>query len=462
MPLAVLLPLCAPEGGIDESMSVTEALEWAITGLEKIVDMDGEATLVLLRSGGSPGREGLDRRVLSSSTVRLVGVALDERPDCALEELGERAFVASVSVLSTLNGAETVVFLIPWGGPDPVTSSALLGALAHSLAAGRKLTVIARKPRGATWRAQESPPKSVLRIAQIAEILSKILENPQQVLQWRALVESAARLRPGPSADLLREAALMSLGVSLGSPTMVHLHLCRVLKLLERTEAGGDYYPRGRPAEVVPLLVGEFARRASRILGLDHGCQLGVLPSELIGKLLSLYKQKGMVLQYHLLLSEVAGTLDEAPPTGRGGEPSTLASFLLERKAVECRVGRLPPGAPLFRLWFLAGRSLDFLRPSAPGQNEERELGAWLERLMAARRNSKPVRLLEQAMSATYTSDHVRNFLAHSGFVHYVVRDVAPLENGQYVVYYDEAPLEGIERIITAGLPEGLRALGCP
>ncbi len=459
MPFAVLLPVCAPVKGVEESASVMEALDWALSGLEDLIDVDGEATLVVLRSGGSSGRETLGRRMLPDPAVRLIGVALDESPEGrTLEELSERAFVASVSVLSALDRSETVIFLIPWGRLDPVTSSALLGALAHSLTAGRRLTVVARRPGGSTSGRLESPPKSVLEAARIAEILSRILEKPQRTSLWVELMEAAAHLRPGPSADLLKEAALLSLGVSLGSPLMVHLHLCRVLELLEGAETeAGKYYRQSQPVEVVPLLVGEFARRASRTLGLGSGYRLGALPSELIGRLLSLYKQSGMALQYHLLLSEVAGTLDEAPSAGRGGDPSTLASFLLERIAVECRIGRLPPGTPLFRLWFLAGGSLDFLRPGALGQNGEKELGAWLERLMAARHNSKPVKLLEQAMSARYTSDHVRNFLAHSGFVHYVVRDVVPLEDGGYVVYYDEAALEGIEGMMTAGLLRGDR-----
>ncbi|RLG40784.1 MAG: hypothetical protein DRO01_03625, partial [Thermoproteota archaeon] len=216
------------------------------------------------------------------------------------------------------------------------------------------------------------------------------------------------------------------------------------------------------PAEVIPQLVGDFARRASGLLTLAHGCRVGELPSGLIGRLVSLYRRKGMALQYHLLLAEVAGTLDGTPPAGRGANPSTLASFLLERRAVECRVGRLPPGAPLFRLWFLAGGSLEFLRPGALGRNPDRELGAWLERLMVSRQNSKPVRLLEDAISARFTLDHVRNFLAHSGFVHYVVRDVAPLAGGGYVVYYDAAAVEGVERVMLASLLGELRPGAAP
>lgn len=452
MPSAALLPLFAPLSGADGVASVSETLEWALSGLNNLAGVEGETTLVVLIPRG-PEREAFSRAASSNSALRIIEVPLEDAEGLTPEELGERAFAAAVSALSSLDGAETLIFLIPWGGLDPVTSSALLGSLAHSLTTGRRLTVVARRSGLPTSVESDEPPSSVLETARIAEVLSRVLEDPQHTSLWVKLIRAAENLQSGLPADLLREAALLSLGISLGSPLMVHLHLCRLHTLLEWAEGeGGALNVRKLPAEVIPQLVGEFTQRASGLLNLAHGCQVGELPSGLIGRLVSLYRRKGMALQYHLLLAEVAGTLDEAPPAGRGADPSTLASFLLERGAVECRVGRLPPGAPLFRLWFLAGGSLEFLRPGALGRNPDDELGAWLERLMASRQNSKLVRLLEDAISARFTLEHVRNFLAHSGFVHYVVRDVAPLVGGGYVVYYDEAAVEGVEGVMLASL----------
>ncbi len=452
MPSAALLPVCAPPNEVGGLASVLEALEWALSGLDNLASVEGETILVVLIPTG-PEREVFSRVATSNSALRIVEVPLEGAERLTPEELGERAFAATVSALSSLEGAETVTFLVPWGGLDPVTSSALLGSLAHSLTTGRRLTVVARRPGLPTSLKLYTPPLSVLETARIAETLARVLEDPQLTSLWVRLIEAAKNLQSGLPADLLREVALISLGISLGSPLIVHLHLCRLLRLLEWAEVEGEAHGiKELPSQVIPQLVSEFARRASGLLNPGPGCQVGELPSGLIGKLISLYRQKGMALQYHLLLSEVSGTLDEAPPARRGADPSTLASFLLERKAVECRVGRLPRGAPLFRLWFLAGGSLDFLRPGALGRNPERELGAWLERLVASRQNSKPARLLEDAVSARFTFDHIRNFLAHSGFVHYVVRDVAPLESGGYVVYYDEAAVEGVEAVMLTGL----------
>ncbi len=452
MPSAALLPVCAPPSDVDGLASVSEALEWALSGLDNLACLEGEITLVVLIPTG-PEREVFNRVATSNPALRIVEVPLEDAERLTPEELGEQAFAATVSALSSLEGAETVIFLVPWGRLDPVTSSALLGSMAHSLTTGRGLTVVARRPGLPTSVTSDTPPSSVLETARIAEVLGKVLEDPQLTSQWVRLIEAAENLQSGLPADLLREVALLSLGISLGSPLIVHLHLCRLLRLLEWADVEGEANSiKKLPSEVIPQLVSEFARRASGLLNLGPGCKVGELPSDLIGRLISLYRGKGMALQYHLLLSEVAGTLDEAPPVRGGAEPSTLASFLLERRAVECRVGPLPQGAPLFRLWFLAGGSLEFLRPGSLGRNPEREFGAWLERLVASRRNSKPVRLLEEAFSARFTLDHVRNFLAHSGFVHYVVRDVAPLESGGYVVYYDEAAVEGVEEAMLTSL----------
>ncbi len=449
MPLAILLPMCASGAPVDAE-SLNEAVEWALSGVRELVRGGKSANLILLAPGEIPTRIRAGGLGGSNLPIRLVfanldGSSLGNHP-CGS---GEAAFSACVSILSSVE-ADTVIFLLPWGELDSLTSSALLGALAHSLASGRRLTLVARRGRRLSNRSgvADLPPERVLEVARVAESLSRVVVEPHRESLWVELFETSRSLEPCSVAELVREAALLSLGVSLGTPIVVHLHLSRLLSRVGEEVARSASHTSA--IDAVPILLREFALRAAEALGVGPWTRPGELPSELIAGLLRAYRRSGMALQYHLLLSEVSGTVED--PGSGSSSGSTLSSFLLERRAAECRVGELPAGAPLFRLWFLAGGTLDFLRSERDPERLREELGAWLERLMAARHDSRAARLLEEALSARYTREHVRNFLAHSGLVHYVVRDVAPRGDGGYLVLYDEAAVEGIEEVLIRDL----------
>ena len=389
------------------------------------------------------------------------------------------AFLAAFTALLTAGPFEKVVIVS--GGEGVISQAGGLAASIYSKLSNAALEVVGSISGGAE-RAPEEVELSadgILALVEAAELNRSALRNPS----LSSLAERARffdRDLGDAFSSFLRELSKVLWGIQVGVPIFAHLHICRMRSHVGRLsraleflndqkwlefelESRGDglrvRYARTPQAWLAALGTAvEVGVKLMSVLRDESGWRPGVMHSSFILSLLRLYGERDMPLQWHLLFSEVSSVISGRRELSRW--ESSLSKFLKARRRLERAIGRVPPGAPLFRLWTLCRSSLSPL-PSGCSTPEEfvEEVRRWVERVALAREEDcQQARLLAMLMRGEATGEHVRHLLAHSGFVHFAVLDVAPdgeSERGvpSFTVYYDERALDLIEARLHRPVP---------
>jgi len=387
-------------------------------------------------------------------------------------------FLTAYLALSKAGPLKRVVVVS--GGRDDLSLAGELAAAAYSWFSGAALEAIG-PPRGAE-RAPEDIELTVGSILALAEA-SRLDRSALRDTSLSELAERAEASDPdagGAFRSLLREMSKALWGIYAGVPIFAHLHICRMRFELERISQAVElssgrnwlefelencadrvrvhYLSTPRPWLAAMAAAAEAGARLMRELRDDAGWRPGVMHSSFIRSLLQLYSDRDMPLQWHLLFSESSSIISGRKNSAKW--ESSLARYLKFRRKLERTLGGIPPGAPLFRLWALSKASLSHILSKRMSPAEfGAEVEKWVQRVALAREEDcRQARLLAMLMRGDVTNEHVRHLLAHSGFVHFAILDVAPegeCERGctSFLVYYDPRALDLIEDRLRKPLP---------
>ena len=341
--------------------------------------------------------------------------------------------------------------------------------------------------------------EDVSRALKAVEAVSKAVSLDHRPLE-EILTEQGERW-PDPVKEVLREVSRAICGLRSGVSVYSYHHLARLDEMLsdagledevdwleydlrEDSERGGVVveYIHGTPrAERIVL---ETARNLLRGLGVgqpegslrpDAGWSPGEMPLSFLRRLLTFYRERGMILQSHTLEAELYYLRELDPELsrmislaeedvektgGKGGEKIARYLEFMERRRLDPKALQALEDLPLFSLYCACSSSLgNILDAALPLENLRAKL---VEVISEIKKGEVPSgckadwsRNLRFAWSLSESPAEeaegwlpvlIRNLTAHAGLQHFAIKNV--VRRREITLLYDVEFIEALDRLL--------------